>query len=89
MAVLGPLIDLPEMAQSSLQFVKIQEYVFNLGLVVGFRKSRHDRSIVVTEFGADPVRITLDSSEMRDRVYEELCLMTNLVDLCEPSLPAS
>ncbi len=88
MAVLGPIIDLPEMAQSSLQFVKIQEYVFNLGLVVGFRKSRHDRSLVVTEFGADPVRITLDSQEMRDRVYDELCAMTNLIDLCEPGLPA-
>ncbi len=87
MACFGPLLDLRHMAQSSLQFVKIQDYTFNLGLLVGFRKSRHDRSLVVTEFGAEPLRITLSSAKERDRVYEELCDLTNLIDLSEPGAP--
>ena len=84
MGCFGPLFDLRHMAQSSLQFVKIQDYTFNLGLLVGFRKSRHERSLVVSEFGAEPLRITLSCVEERDRIYNELCELTNLVDLSEP-----
>ena len=76
------------MSPSTLQFVKIQDYTFNLGLVVGFRKSRHDRSLVITEFGGEPIRIGLSSREERDRVYDELCNLTNLVDLSQ-EIPAS
>ena len=72
------------MPSSSVQFVRIQDYTFNLALVAGFRKSRHDRSLVISEVSADPVRITFSSVEERDRVYEELCDLTNLVDLSQP-----
>ena len=69
------------MISSSLQFVRIQGQIFNLGLVYGFRRSRHERSIVICELGKEPVRLTLGSTGERDRVFEELCDLANLVDL--------